>query len=220
MRDAAYGTLSSDGRYVFSLEEVSHSGGLFPGGRGGPRIAFGNLPQPVNGRHARLAAYDLRAEGKLKWHIGSGFGPVPLRPDTVFLGPPLPLHGQLFVLVETSGEIRLLALEAESGSLLWSQALALVDRETTDMQTFGISPSYADGILVCPTGGGAVVSVDLATQSLLWGCRFGRKKANSDPNVMLRRFGWRGRPAFVGNPYLQRAGIGATRRPPSPTATW
>ena len=47
----------------------------------------------------------------------------------IFLGPPLPLHGQLFVLVETSGEIRLLALEAETGSLLWSRALTMVDRQ-------------------------------------------------------------------------------------------
>ena len=77
--------------------------------------------------------------------------------------------------------------------MLWSQTLALVDREMGRLMQrllFGVSPSYADGILVCPTGGGAVVSVDLATQSLLWGCRYGRKKANIDPNnMMMRRMG-------------------------------
>ncbi|MFW5692976.1 MAG: PQQ-binding-like beta-propeller repeat protein, partial [Thermoguttaceae bacterium] len=38
----------------------------------------------------------------------------------------------------------------------------------------GLSPSYADGILVCPTSAGAVVAVDLATRSLLWGYRYGQ----------------------------------------------
>ena len=40
-----------------------------------------------------------------------------------------------------------------------------------------ISPSFADGILVCPTGGGNVVGVDIAAQSLLWGYRYGRHRA-------------------------------------------
>ena len=33
----------------------------------------------------------------------------------------------------------------------------------------GISPSYADGVLVCPTADKAVVALDLATRCLRWG---------------------------------------------------
>jgi outer membrane protein assembly factor BamB len=36
----------------------------------------------------------------------------------------------------------------------------------------GLSPAFADGILVCPTGAGAVVGVDLARRVLLWGYEY------------------------------------------------
>ncbi len=38
----------------------------------------------------------------------------------------------------------------------------------------GVSPSYADGVLICPTGSGCVVAVELATKSLLWGYIYNR----------------------------------------------
>lgn len=41
----------------------------------------------------------------------------------------------------------------------------------------GLSPAYADGILVCPTGAGALVAVDLATRSLLWGYCYSQNNA-------------------------------------------
>jgi len=58
----------------------------------------------------------------------------------------------------------------------------------------GASPSYADGILICPTSAGAVVAVDLATRSLLWGYRYARTQ---DPNthrrmIAMRLGGYRG----------------------------
>jgi len=33
----------------------------------------------------------------------------------------------------------------------------------------GVSPSYADGVLICPTAHRSIVAVELATRSLLWG---------------------------------------------------
>ena len=36
----------------------------------------------------------------------------------------------------------------------------------------GASPSFSDGILVCPTSAGAVVAVDISTRSLLWGYQY------------------------------------------------
>ena len=92
--------------------------------------------------------------------------------ETFFLGPPLPLMGQLYALGETNGEIRLLALEADTGKLLWSQQLAAAEQNVmadSQRRWAGASPSYADGVLVCPTAAGAVVGVDLATRSLVWG---------------------------------------------------
>ena len=183
--DATYGTMSSDGRYVFTIEDLS--------------VAINSSPSPrtviVNGRRVsdpaqqafnRLAAHDIRT-GKLKWHVGGApAGRVPAggssdefalrQAETFFLGPPLPLMGRLYVLGEAKGEIRLFALDAESGDLAWSQQLALVERDILQVplrRLAGASPSYAEGVLVCPTSAGGVVGVDLATRSLLWGYRYG-----------------------------------------------
>ena len=126
--------------------------------------------------------------GKLHWPPLGGAAAVDgsdqfalRQAETFFLGPPLPLTGQLYVLAEAKGEIRLLALDAGSGDLLWSQQLAVVERHILAdrrRRLAGASPSYSDGILVCPTSAGAVVAVELATRSLLWGFRYKRPRAN------------------------------------------
>jgi outer membrane protein assembly factor BamB/tetratricopeptide (TPR) repeat protein len=174
--DATYGTISSDGRYVFSVEDLSVVIHTSPS----PRMVIINgrpVSEPTGRPFNRLAAHDIRT-GKLKWEIGGSSDQLPLRQaETFFLGPPLPLMGRLYVLGESKGEIRLFALEAESGELIWSQQLALVERDVSEAplrRLAGVSPSYADGILVCPTSAGAVVAVDLASRSLLWGYRYDR----------------------------------------------
>ena len=207
--DAIYGTLSSDGLRVFAVEDMELGGPgmprmirgvLVPG-----RIARRNFPgaggdaQPCN----RLAAYDIRT-GKLLWNLGGPTGPHALKlAETFFLGPPLPLMGQLYVLAETKGEIRLMALEAATGELIWSQQLAMAEEnvdESPVRRLAGASPSHADGILVCPTSAGAVVGVDLATRSLLWGYCY-----NQVPQDGRRRVG------------VARIVIGGTADSSSPT---
>lgn len=169
--DATYGTLSSDGRLVFAIEDLRlennnpYMSSMF---FRGPRSGEEQGPRS----HNRLAAYDIHT-GKLKWHLGGSpeeFG-LPLA-GTYFLGPPLPLMDQLFVIAEIKGEIRLIALEAQNGNQLWSQQLADVDRDILNdllRRLSGVSPSYANGILVCPTSNQSVVALELASRSLLWG---------------------------------------------------
>ena len=185
--DAAYGTLSSDGRLVFSIEDLSL-------GIGGGNVHMGMAIFGAGGARSdaasraltnRLTAHDVHS-GKLKWELGGPAGQFSLRQaETFFLGPPLPLRGQLYVLAEIKDEVRLMALDAASGNLLWSQQLTMVERSIAQdplRRMAGLSPSYADGILVCPTGAGAVVAVDLATRALLWGYRYGHGGNAADPN--------------------------------------
>ena len=151
---------------------------------------FFNGPWGWRGRSAgnhgpcnRLSAIDIH-KGSLVWEIGgAASGAHPLRQaGSIFLGPPLPLRGQLYVLAEVNDEIRLLALDADTGSTLWSQQLAVVQRNLFPdslRRTAGLSPSYADGILVCPTGAGGVVAVDLATRSLRWGYRYSHERTGN-----------------------------------------
>jgi outer membrane protein assembly factor BamB/tetratricopeptide (TPR) repeat protein len=196
--DATYGTLSSDGRCVFSIEDLGLTAGIVTPSTRMVVVRGQRTANSTTGLYNRLAAHDLHT-GKLKWHLGGPADQFALRQaETFFLGPPLPLMGQLYVLAESKGQgaIVLLALDAQTGNLLWSQALAVVERDISEdplRRMSGVSPSYADGILVCPTSSGAVVAVDLATRSLLWGYRYRRNDIVSRYQPpMGRRFGFGG----------------------------
>lgn len=178
--DAIYGTLSSDGRLVFAVEPAEADGSAYTerfviGGNQGVQFQ-GMFNAAVQSN--RLAAFEITT-GKLKWEIGGPKGNFPLeQAGAFFLGPPLSLFGKLYVLAEIEGEMRLLALEASTGSLAWSQQIAVGAQEFLNDQVphlSGATPSYADGVLVCPTSAGAVVGVDLSSRALLWGLHYPRQ---------------------------------------------
>jgi outer membrane protein assembly factor BamB len=92
--------------------------------------------------------------------------------NAFFLGPPLPFENQLYTLVEINGETHLVVLEPETGKVVWQQQL--VSSQTREIsqdpqrRSLALSPTISDGVVVCPTGSGAVVAVDLMTRSLRW----------------------------------------------------
>ena len=169
--DQTNGSLSTDGKRLFVVEETGFWTAIPAQGN---REAVPVSPANV------LTAFDLDAGsymGRMIWDVGG----IPLKPPSpprylegrFFLGPPLPLAGQLFCLSDYKNEVQLNVLKAASGELEWSQPLAAVSQRSITQdrarRTSGISPAYADGILVCPTGAGATVGLDLTTRSLLWG---------------------------------------------------
>jgi outer membrane protein assembly factor BamB/tetratricopeptide (TPR) repeat protein len=175
-QDTPYGQVSSDGKSVFMLDKLRYAtqlAGNFLPRRGGLRLRNPDWPE----RHNELVALDLKREGSLRWMIGGESGrDEPKLAGAFFLGAPLALAGELYVIAELNAEIRLIALNADTGKQEWSQQLAHVDVYTIDQdptrRLAGASPSYADGVLLCPTGAGAVVAVDVATRSLLWGYQY------------------------------------------------
>ena len=119
----------------------------------------------------RLAAHDIRT-GKLKWQLGGPAGQYALRQaETFFLGPPLASDGAA-LRVGRDGRERFGCWRwtpppaTSSGRSNWPRRR---NNRIAFRRFAGASPSYADGILVCPTSAGAVVGVELATRSLLWG---------------------------------------------------
>lgn len=174
-QDAPYGQVSSDGKSVFMLDDLRQVSTATPNfvQNRGMRSANPDAPKKDN----ELVSLDLRREGSLRWRIGSDTGlDEPKLAGAFFLGPPLPVSGMLYVMAELKGEVRLLAIDPESGRQEWSQQLAHVDNFTIDRDSTrrlaGASPSYADGVLLCPTTAGAIVAVDIATRSLLWGYQY------------------------------------------------
>jgi outer membrane protein assembly factor BamB/tetratricopeptide (TPR) repeat protein len=118
-----------------------------------------------------LRALDVHT-GAVVWEAGGLDRAVPsdLR-KAYFLGPPLPLGGCLYALVEKAEDVNLVCLNPEKGELIWSQTLATArDKILVDvnrrMQAAHLA--YADGVLVCPTNTGAVLGFDPLARRLLW----------------------------------------------------
>ncbi len=163
--DSTSNGLSSDGRFVFAVggEETPTTTRYV----GGQQVSPNNLTQISN----RLSAYDCRS-GKLLWEIGGPRDDTELPyAGTFFHGPPLPLEDQLYCLAEIGREIRVLAIAAETGELVSSQSLmmAQIPLYNSNLRKYsGSSPSFAEGVLICPTNGGVVVAIDLNQNRLLW----------------------------------------------------
>jgi outer membrane protein assembly factor BamB len=169
--DPTYGTMSSDGEQVFIVEDPSNTLA------NQPTIVRPRWQHQLSGPRTfnLLIARELKTEGKLKWEVGGATGEdEPRLAGAFFLGPPLVLQGRLYALVEMKGqEIRLVALSAKTGKLDWWQQLCVVEQDS-ERRPGGASPSYADGVLVCPTSAEAVVAVDATTRNLLWGYQYPR----------------------------------------------
>ncbi len=186
--DAPYGQLSSDGQAVFLLDQLDMDrrpsvAGVRFNPNGGLITA-----QP----HNELVALELATEGKKLWQVGGETGQDETKlAGAYFLGAPLPMAGQLYALAEVRGEIRLVVLDSATGRLQWSQQLAHVDQRTILIDSLrrmsGGSPSFAEGVLVCPTSAGAIVAVDLANRSLLWGFRYLKEDKNARYSSWQRR---------------------------------
>ncbi|GAB4137220.1 MAG: hypothetical protein Tsb009_04680 [Planctomycetaceae bacterium] len=199
-RDMTAGTLSSDGKYVYSVEELGFINPTNPNlyssrFRSGTRPSIEeNLPS-----YNTLAAYEADS-GLLKWNIGGPAGDKSLLlGGAFFLGPPLPIGGHLYCLIEHQGSIQLAVLEPQekNANLLWMQPLVNPASRNTIMtprRMAGLSPSYDGGVLVCPTAAGAVVAMDPARRMLLWGYTYSVKQneSNSQHN---NPFAFRGRGA-------------------------
>lgn len=198
--DLAFGAISSDGQNVYTIEDLS----VRPSNMNQPtmRIMFNGRGRVFDGgrNYNRLAAHELRTEGKLKWSLGGPPGDDELEESgTFFLGAPLPLAGRLYSLAETKGEIRLLSVnpsrDPHRGEKLveWSQPLAMVELnvfENSMRRLAGVTPSYADGVMVCPTSAGVIVALELTTRSLLWGYSYQGMPQGDWARIQAMRMGF------------------------------
>ena len=182
--DYLKGHVSSDGQRVYRLEEASVDSNQANGPFGLQRRNY----TPTTKVHW-LQALDVTQQGKVVWQAGIGqkMGDPELS-EISFLGCPLPIKDDLFVIGKRRQEIVLVAIKAKTGKLLWMQTLA-TDEAKNNVRyqrvdtTIGhsLTPSYSDGILVCPTGKDALVGVEILSRSLLWGIQ-----ANVGKSISVR----------------------------------
>ena len=171
--DLPYGQLTSDGQRVFFVDDLSEV----------EIVSYSRLgnrgTRPANSGKNTLVALELPSEGSLLWRLGEGADASSSLFDAFFLGPPLPLDGRLYVMAEVAGDILLVCLDPSTGAELWRQQLVAVETGAIDVdagrRVVGATPTYSDGLLICPTGAGATVAVDLVDRMLRWGVTYARQ---------------------------------------------
>ena len=144
---------------------------------GKARVHRGSRPRGANNEQPalcnRLAAHDIRT-GKLKWQLGGPAGQYALRQSGDLLSrPAVASDGAALRAGRGQGRDSIAGVgrrhrRSRSGRSNWPRRKQNIAKDP-NRRLAGASPSYADGILVCPTSAGAVVGVELATRSLLWG---------------------------------------------------
>lgn len=166
--DLPYGQISSDGKQVYLLDQLGQVESL-------AMNAMMNLRgvSRVKNQYNTLVALDLATEGTLRWRLGAdGEKGNPLE-SAFFLGPPLPVGDRLYVMAEIAGDICVCCLDPRSGEQLWRQQLVTVESGSVQTDPIrrvaGAMPTYHEGVLICPTGAGVVVGIDLVDRTLRWG---------------------------------------------------
>jgi outer membrane protein assembly factor BamB/tetratricopeptide (TPR) repeat protein len=206
--NSVVGTLSTDAVHVYAVEDLyvpppgpfTDKDGNIVLGPEYPNL-YGPLRDAVFAN--KLNAYALR-NGKLLWEIsaqpekegaGQGEAGKDANEESYFLGPPLPLHGKLYVQTQRNQTLRLLCLDPYDGTVQWSQPLATTQTRLSQegtRRTWAAHLSYGEGVLVCPTNAGMILGVDEVSHTVIWAHLYREKEraaANEHPGALM----WRGR---------------------------
>ena len=178
--DPGFGTLSSNGRLAFAVEDLGVR--LAPSFRRSVVLPDGRrqIDLAAFAAYNRLAAYDLHS-GKVKWELG---GPKEAADEPLaggrFLGPPLPLGDELYAVVEFPEQSLLVAIDAARGlpHQQWvldapgAAASSAPENPQPALEeagpTRGVSPVYADGLVVCRGSQNRYVAVELLSRAVRW----------------------------------------------------
>jgi outer membrane protein assembly factor BamB len=184
--DYLYNSISSDGEHVFvirdlKLPEFNEIDTWAPFG--------GEMGNDGDGYANRLCAYDMATQGKLVWEIDGAEDTGELA-GAYFLGAPVVVDDNLYCLAEIKSAIHLVAIARSTGDVAWVQQLAGLQNgiEMDPLRRMQAAmPSYSSGILVCPTGAGVVIGINLEKKALAWAYQY---ETNRNPmTIRLRENG-------------------------------
>ncbi len=196
--------LSSDGVRVYLVDSFRNPAARM-GRRGDPfqnRGAEGPRPHEANRLVAMLLPDSNESKTpRMAWSLGRSLRDgEALAEDRYFLGPPLPHAGRLYQMAEVDREIRVLALEPETGDVIWEQPLATVDLSAVsdgERAFLASQPMISEDLLICPTLAGILAAVNATTGQLAWIYYDGDLPAEPVTNRPRQAVIARGRPGFA-----------------------
>jgi outer membrane protein assembly factor BamB/tetratricopeptide (TPR) repeat protein len=180
--DSILGRITIDDRHVYAIQDPL---GLTPEASLDPSFRPVEAPSP---RFNTLSALRI-ADGELAWRVGGkSAGPTYPLGSEFFCGPPTAVDDMLYIIGQQKSELRLLALQADHGELVWRTVLGEAPRNVAadplrQRVACPVIP-YRD-VLLCPTAAGAIVAVDPLTHTPRWAYRYPveLRVATPDPRV-------------------------------------
>ncbi|MEM7785687.1 MAG: PQQ-binding-like beta-propeller repeat protein, partial [Planctomycetota bacterium] len=168
--DSLYGIASSDGQRVYFVPQPGYSLEVSE-----ESSSIAKYPFRLSNE---LCALDVDRQGALSWKVGGDTGcDEPKLAKAFFLGAPLVLDSDLYAICVLEKQIRLVVLDSRNGQQKWTVQLATLDisqdiRSDRFRRLRGAMCSYSDGIVVCSTGVGALIGVDVSARSVIWGYQY------------------------------------------------
>ncbi|MEI8020289.1 MAG: PQQ-binding-like beta-propeller repeat protein, partial [Schlesneria sp.] len=180
--DSIFGRMSTDGSRLFAVQEPDRSG-EFRIDRESPRDRLRTGP-----RYNKLCCYRTET-GLMEWEVGE----APVESGGVFsgvffLGCPLVMDGQLYVVVQHDTELQLLVLEPEQGTIVWTMSLGTAPlplEEDLQRSRIACPIVWADGLLLCSTSAGVVAAIDPLLRTMVWGYRYPAMTVSASDLVRL-----------------------------------
>jgi outer membrane protein assembly factor BamB/tetratricopeptide (TPR) repeat protein len=203
--NSVIGALSADSRHVYAVDDFQVPPPFYQPFN--PLMGGGvNYNKEITDAiwANKLVCLNLASDGSLKWEVPGNcdIGLAKNHGDGKgwFLGAPLPLGNRLFALNERQQKLRILSLDSETGEVLSEQVLADVkDTSTIEKNSFRRTQAahlaFGEGVLVVPTNAGAVFSIDVLSNKLMWAYPY--RERGKAPGPQPQRFGPNPGPGWV-----------------------
>ncbi|WP_145368066.1 outer membrane protein assembly factor BamB family protein [Maioricimonas rarisocia] len=172
--DTLYNRITTDGTCVFALEPV---------------VAADNAAEARSAEDDAATVFQNQltalkiTDGEIAWTRSTlplpeeqGDAEPKGRP-VYFLGPPLGTGTTLYGVAESEGTLHAFALDSNDGGPQWTVKIGSSNvpfSEDYVRHATACTPVIADNLLICPTGAGALVAVDLLHHEVRWAFRYGR----------------------------------------------
>ncbi|MEW4530240.1 PQQ-binding-like beta-propeller repeat protein [Maioricimonas sp. JC845] len=171
--DTLYNRITTDGARIYALEPVvaADNAAEVRSAEDDDATVFQNQLTALNATDGQLAW----TRSTLPLSVEEDAEPEEL--PVYFLGPPLGAGETLYGIAEYEGTFQAFALDAISGAPQWIVkigASTVPFREDYIRHATACTPVLSGNVLICPTGAGALVAVDLLHHEVRWVFRYPR----------------------------------------------